>query len=161
MIFGTRQPPRPQQAGQPGDYFVTLRRSPRRYTVLSEVQGPHPDQIRFTPMGQTVVNAWFELGRRVDTVRPGPILIMPDHIHALLTLLPAKGILPPPPPAEDLLEQFRADSTHAVNRAARTMGQPLWEGDTLFRLLADEQEKEQAYQYMVADPARWLEEQKA
>ena len=43
----------------------------------------------------------------------------------------------------------------------RTALTPLWEGDTLFRLLADEQEKEQAYQYMVADPARWLEEQKA
>ena len=69
-----------------GPYFVTLCTRPRR-TGFGRITGSGPDAVLGpSALGTIVLNAWQAIPDHFPHVHLDAIQLMPDHLHAILTL---------------------------------------------------------------------------
>lgn len=66
----------------PGPYFVTLCLHPR------EPRLGHVDEeiVTLSPAGRAVHDLWLSIPRRFPSVLLDAFVVMPDHLHGILTL---------------------------------------------------------------------------
>ena len=70
---------------RPGYYFVTICVNHRR-RLLGRQRGA---TIALSPAGEMVERVWYDLARRYVGVEVDEFVVMPDHVHGLLKLIPA------------------------------------------------------------------------
>ena len=68
----------------PGYYFVTICVNHRR-RLLGMQSG---ETIALSPAGEMVERVWYDLARRYVGVQVDEFVVMPDHVHGLLKLVP-------------------------------------------------------------------------
>ena len=69
---------------RPGYYFVTICVNHRR-RLLGSQRG---ESIALSPAGEMVERVWYDLARRYVGVEVDEFVVMPDHVHGLLKLVP-------------------------------------------------------------------------
>ncbi|MBM3472944.1 MAG: hypothetical protein FJX75_06745 [Armatimonadetes bacterium] len=67
---------------QPGEYFVTLCTQDREVRFGEIVR----EQMRLSHVGEVIEERWRAVEAKFPTVTLGPYVIMPNHLHAILTL---------------------------------------------------------------------------
>ena len=116
------------------------------YAVAFRVKDGHLTE----PERQTVLDAcshWH--GERLDLHLA---VVMPDHVHLLFTPRPidnGDGWYPLP----ELLHSIKSLSATTINRARGTQG-ALWQADSYDRLVRDEQEFADTWEYLRQNPVR-------
>lgn len=70
--------------GLPGNYFVTLC-TKSRIRCFGEVTN---GKIIYSPQGAVAHVLWSEISNYAERVCIGPFVVMPDHIHGIITLKP-------------------------------------------------------------------------
>lgn len=80
---------------KPGAYFVTVCTKGRRCILASTVVGAIIDrpqsEMMLSPYGVAVDNAIKEIAQHYENVYVDSYVIMPNHIHMILVLLPFEG----------------------------------------------------------------------
>jgi REP element-mobilizing transposase RayT len=69
-----------------GSYFVTVCASIRA-PVFGAIVG---DEVRLTDAGRLVEACWLEIPEHFQSVRLDAFVVMPDHLHGILELMPAR-----------------------------------------------------------------------
>ncbi|WP_218079712.1 transposase [Anthocerotibacter panamensis] len=93
---------------QPGAYFVTMVTKDRAPILSYIIQGT----VLLSPIGEIVHRCWYHLPKHFPNIQVTPFVVMPDHIHGIITInldRPTPSIPAPPTPEERKGNAFAED----------------------------------------------------
>jgi len=110
------------------------------------------------------LDAWNELPTHFLPVQLGDIVIMPNHIHAIIALnncdkagqSPAATISSPS--LSVIVGEWISYSTNLVNAMNQTPGKTLWQRGFHDHIIRSKDEWQQISLYITSNPSRWLED---
>jgi putative transposase len=150
---------------QAGSYFVTICTHEKK-CVLGSVES---SQVQLSRVGEIVRATWNALPERFSRVVLDELVIMPNHLHAILTLM-VEGFAPPGsvnmnkmPAARpaayfslpDVIGAFKSISTIHVNRLMNSKGSPLWQRSYFEHVIRNGEDLKNAQRYILDNPLRW------
>jgi putative transposase len=133
-----------------GFYFVTLcirDRLPLLGTVVAS-------EMRLTPAGELVQQVCAETPHRCPGVELDTLVIMPDHLHAVISLLGEASSL------SAGIHRIKSRATARYALGVRASGWPafhggLWQQGFHDRIIRDDKELNAMREYVVQNPLRW------
>lgn len=148
---------------QPGAYFVTICVQDRRPCLSAIARG----EVRLSPIGAIVQRHWQALPRHFPFITAEPFVVMPDHLHGIVTIHERASAEQPSPQSEPhgttpgslaaIIQNFKSVSTRMVNRLEDTPGARLWMEDYYERIVRDQAALEQITRYIAKNPSLWRE----
>jgi len=135
----------------PGCYYVTLCTRNRKQ-LLSHVQPgslPGEVQIVLTPHGMVAERELKALENRYPDVRIDGYVIMPNHIHALITLTHQAAGASPRPTLMQVIGGFKSLTTRKC-----AIG-PFFQPSFYEHVIRNEQDYEEKAQYIRNNPVKW------
>jgi putative transposase len=161
-----------------GAYFITVC-THERECVLGEVSG---DEVVLTPAGAAVQQVWQSLPQRFPGLTLDAFVVMPNHIHGVLTTRSrartAHEHQPPMPDATSrclqpagaasgahnaptlgqVLRAFKSVSAIQANAALNRSGRPLWQRNYHDEVIRTDAALAHIRQYIAENPRRWAED---
>ena len=147
----------------PGTYFITICAYERK-CVLSHVQVSKPvgdglarPVVSLTNLGGIVEQQIVAIHKRFPTVLVDAYVIMPNHIHLLLSLQDDAGRASASPTVGSVVGAFKSLST----RAARPYlgGKPLFQRSFYDHVIRGEKDYSETWAYIDGNPGRWAEDE--
>ncbi|MGI8483493.1 MAG: transposase [Thermomicrobiales bacterium] len=140
----------------PGPYWVTIslyNRIPRFGTVDGE-------GVHLSDAGQMIEDAWMNMPARFPTIELDTHIVMPDHLHALLTLHDGSKNLPELTLGR-VIGAFKGFTTNQYSRGVRERGwipyrQYFWIEDYYEHVIRDERDLVARRLYIDWNPWRWI-----
>ncbi len=155
---------------QLGAYFVTIC-ADRRECLFGKVAD-----------GDVVLNHFGRLAHEewtyTEIIRPevqlDEFVIMPNHIHGIITMRQPEGsvgahgraplscedapLQRPPRSLGSLIAGFKSPVTKRINQSRHTPGQPVWQRNYYEHVIRGERDLHRIRQYIRDNPARWAED---
>lgn len=155
---------------QAGAYFVTIV-TWRRETLFGDVVN---GVMVLNDFGGIVREEW----ERTAFIRPrvvlGAFVIMPNHIHGILTftdnvvndvnagatrrVAPALSTTLQSGSLGAVIGQFKSIVTKRINGLQNVSGRPVWQRNYHERIIRDESEMDRITRYIEVNPSRWAED---
>jgi len=148
---------------QAGGYFVTLCTRARQCLFGKMVDF----EMRLNQAGEIANNAWMTLSERYPNVLLDEYVIMPNHLHGIITIVGA-AVHPAPLAGDDvniaptkkitlgvIIAAFKSISAMNINTLLGTRGSPLWQRNYYEHIIRDEADLLEIRQYILNNPARW------
>ncbi len=135
--------------GQPGAYFITICTHERE--LLFE------DPL-FAEVART---EWHVSTQHRTEVRLDAFVVMPNHVHGIVWLLPVGARRASPvsgAPAQSLgafVGAYKSTVTRSVNIVRAMPGAPVWQRGYYEHVVRDEADLERVREYIRDNPARW------
>ncbi len=159
MELRKRKHPRLQgyDYGQAGHYFVTLCVKDRK-PVLSSIHVGRgaltPPRVALTPAGEITKQHIETINRVYPSVTVDRYVIMPNHVHLLLTLND---------PGDSGGMRASRPTLHTIIRSLKTMvtrklGRSIWQTSFYDRIIRDEKDFLNVCRYIDENPAKWAED---
>ena len=142
----------------PGAYFITICTHARR-CILSTItvgEGLAPPVVTLSSVGRCVKEQILALPARYPTVHIDNYVIMPNHVHLLLTFRMASGGASPSPTLFDVVRVLKSLSTRLSR--AQLGDLPLWQRSFHEHVIRNEHDYREIWEYIDANPARWAED---
>ena len=135
-----------------GTYFITICTAGReKWLWSSEDAGAtisRPHAVPLSDAGRTADDAINAIPLHYSTVRVDHYVIMPNHIHLLLTLLPADGRLIAAPTLSQVVGQLKRTISIKTGRS-------LWQKSFHDHIVRDQHDLEQIWMYIEHNPWNW------
>lgn len=156
--YGTRKPNRASgfDYRSPGPCFVTICVQERRCLFGSVAD----DAVRLNMAGTMVAGAWRTMARQFRDVQFDDSVVMPNHVHALLTLPlgDADG-----PELGTIIQAFKRLTPHRYVEGVKACGWPkfdgrLWQRSFHDHIVRNDRDMDRLREYIVANPALWAED---
>jgi REP element-mobilizing transposase RayT len=139
---------------QPGAYFVTICTYNRELSLEAE-------QVE-----EIVRSAWASLPARFPHVVLDEFVIMPNHIHGIVILVPttgapldsdtaSRGAASSAPTLGRVIRAFKSLSAIEANRIMNRSERPFWQRNYYEHIIRDEDELDIIRQYIRDNPLRW------
>lgn len=149
----------------PGWYFLTMACKDRQPLFGSIEEG----KMFLNNYGRIVDSEWIQSAIIRPSIRLGEHVVMPDHFHALVQILPCGDrqlsvptelSVPTRPPRSisSLVAGFKATSTRKINEIRGFSGEKVWQSDYHDRIVRDEGELNRIAKYIAENPMRWRSE---
>ncbi len=142
----------------PGAYFVTICTQARR-CILSQIavgEGLAPPETRLTAIGKCVEEQLLDLPRRFSSVGIDKYVIMPNHIHLIVSIQEAAGGASPSPTLFDVVRVLKSMTTR-LSRAY--LGDDLlWQRSYHEHVIRGEADYREIWSYIDTNPAKWAED---
>jgi putative transposase len=140
---------------QPAGYFVTICVEHRRSLLGHVVDGI----LVYSPAGTMVVKCWESIPEQYPFVEIDAFVVMPNHMHGVITLQPVDGGTPPKSLPE-VVAAFKSITTIAYKRAMAAeawepIGQRLWQRSFHDRVIRGDRHLERAREYVEGNPGNW------
>ena len=145
----------------PGAYFLTICTAEKR-CILSRIpivgEGLAPPAVELSEIGKIVEEQILDLPRRFPSVSLDKYVIMPNHVHLLISLTggEASGGASPSPTAVDVVRAMKSISARQCR--ARFGIYPLWQRSFHDHVIRGEKDYLEIWQYIDNNPARWAED---
>jgi len=159
---------------QPGAYFVTICTRDRESLFGHVVNG----EMHFNEAGEIAQRCWEDIPAHFPSVKLDAFVVMPNHVHGII-VIGCKGEASVPPHAfqeqsgsdasplrqpphgtqpgslSAIVQNFKSISTRRMNAACGAPGRPLWLRNYYEHIVRSEQELTAIREYIMANPARW------
>jgi REP element-mobilizing transposase RayT len=138
--------------GHIGARFITVTTKPR-LNLLAEITAGN---VNLTDFGRIVKLCWDDLPRHFPEMDPDEMIVMPDHLHALIWIDPSKV-----PEGRDVrgvgevVKAWKSFSARRINEMRGTPGAPLWHRDYYDRIIRNEEQLDACRAYIRDNPSRW------
>lgn len=138
--------------GHYGARFITITTKPRS-TLLADISN---GTVTLTEYGEIVKKCWEELPGHFPEMDPDAMVVMPDHLHALIWITPSKA-----PEGKqvrgvgEVVKAWKSFSARRINEARGTPGAPLWHRDYYDRIIRNEEQLDACRAYIRENPLRW------
>ena len=143
---------------QCGTYFITMCIQHRECLLGAVVDGV----MELNKAGETVQSVWEALPKRFTSILLDEFVVMPNHVHGILVIVPAnqksqseKGAASGAPTVGKILRAFKSISAIRVNSLLSRSGQPLWQRNYYEHIIRNERTLERAREYIAMNPRRW------
>ena len=162
-----------------GAYFITICTFERECLLGDVVAG----EMRLNAAGQCVAMILDSLPERYPDVEVDAFVIMPNHIHGIITItgdVPVGAIHESPdlnlPQRERAIREsplpdrramtlskvigyLKMNTAKRINQLRNNPGVPVWQRNYYERVIRNELELESIQQYIVDNPAKWQEDE--
>lgn len=122
--------------------------------------------MRLNALGHLAAACWLALPGHVPGIELDEYVVMPNHMHGLLTLreridLPSSSSVVPVKRITlgQVVALYKAAVTRAANRMIRPALGSIWQSRYHERIVRDETELNRFREYLIHNPARWQEDQ--
>lgn len=143
---------------QAGAYFVTIVAADRadRFGFIQD------GEMHLNPLGQCITREWQRLVARFEGLELDSYILMPNHLHGILMLFPARqpraeptNTLPhvDPQSLSAIIRAFKS-STTLLYHHMRGSG-PLWQRNYYEHILRGPSDLDNTRAYIFANPAQW------
>jgi putative transposase len=136
-------------------YFLTVCTSARKTILGTVCEG----MLQPSAMGRIVSECWFELPYHYARLELGAFVVMPNHIHGLISLHdPAGAGLRPAPTTATLSEivgVFKSFSSRRIHATSASSPKKIWQRGFYEHIVRNSDECEGINRYILQNPARW------
>ncbi len=142
----------------PGAYFITICTKDKR-CILSDVVvgvGLAPPAVRLTAIGKTIDEQIKLLPTRYPSITIDKYVIMPNHVHILLSLREVPGGASPSPTVIDVVRAFKSLSTRLCR--PRLGKKLLFQRSYHDHVIRNEQDYQRIWNYIDGNPGKWTED---
>ena len=137
-----------------GAYFVTICTDKKRKCLSDVSRGG----VLPRPFGKVVENELLALSERYEVVID-KYIIMPNHIHILLTVQRAGQSPAPTHNLSSVIGAFKSRTTKEINQMMNTPGRKLWQRSYFDHVIRNEADYLRIWQYIDDNPAHWAEDE--
>ncbi len=143
----------------PGAYFVTICTHEKR-CILSDIaavgEGLAPPAVSLSTIGRIVEEQLSDLPRRFPSVSVDRYVIMPNHVHLLLSLSESTGGASPSPTLTDVICVLKSMTTRLSSSCLGAA--PLWQRSFHDHVVRGQRDYDEIWKYIEANPARWRDD---
>lgn len=139
---------------QPGSYFVTICVQSRK-RLLGVVAN---SAVSLSSLGEIAANSWESIAIKYPSATVDTHCIMPNHVHAILSIAEGRGGVTPPlqkPTLGQMVAFYKYETTKLMNAALNTPGSRIWQRGFYEHVIRDERDYETRWNYILANPANW------
>lgn len=155
---------------QPGTYFVTICAQHRKCLFGTIVNG----QMQLNEIGKIIVECWNRIPQHFPSVGLGDYVIMPNHIHGIITqnIVGARspcstenasnrrGEVTSPahrdlPALGKIVAYFKYQSTKHINQHHNTPRTRIWQRNYHDHIIRDDPDLQRIRQYIQENPMKW------
>ena len=149
---------------QAGAYFVTICAQNKDCLFGEIVNG----EMKLNDAGQIVTKTWDDLAGRFPSIALDAFVVMPNHVHGIITIVGAQFIAPKDrdavnpgainraPTVGEIVRTFKAVSTRMVRRNGLSVFS--WQRNYYEHVIRGEGDLESIREYVTNNPARWVED---
>jgi len=144
-----------------GAYFVTTNVKENR-CLLSRIavgRGLAPAEPRLTPLGEIARQQILDLPRRFPHVSVDHYVVMPNHVHIILSFRGDAAGASPRPTLMQVVGAFKSLTARLCNQAMNTPGEKLWQDSFYESILRGDKAYLDAWNYIDTNPAKWAEDE--
>jgi len=133
---------------KPGSYYVTIC-THEKHRFFGEIQN---NTACLNEPGNIAQRNWLALPQRFPTLEIDEYIIMPDHMHGIITIAEIPSSTKAPTLGQ-IVQVFKG----ATSRQIRTTCLPefAWERDFFERIIRKDGELDRTRQYIMNNPIRW------
>ena len=146
---------------RPGAYFVTICTHERECLFGDVINGT----MGLNEYGQIAHEEWVRSGEIRQEIRLDEFVVMPNHVHGIITIVGAgsprpgsKGAETAPlrrPTLGQIVAYFKYQSTKRINEIRGAPGTPLWQRNYYEHVVRNEDEWNEIRTYIIENPLRW------
>lgn len=138
-------------------YFITVCTQGKKQ-ILSKIVGDGLPVPKLTSIGKIVREYVEKISEKYPTARVEKYVVMPDHIHLLITLESEDdGTGDPSPTTDRIMGWFKYQTTKTINEHNNTAGKKFWQRSYYDHVIRNETDFEETYWYIELNPQRWIE----
>jgi len=149
---------------QNGSYFVTIVTHDRKHLFGEVVKG----EVVLDEVGRMVEGVWASIPAHFPQVELGEFVIMPNHIHGIISItVGARHAVPlQPNPFEEfgqpvpgslptIIRSFKSASSRMFHQFPNYAGDHLWQRNYYEHIIRNERDHLAIYDYILANPMNW------
>jgi putative transposase len=139
---------------QAGAYFITICTLDRE-CLFGEIRD---GQNRLNQYGKLVEEAWNYLPNHFPSIELDSAVIMPNHFHGILLILPARSETENRPTLGNIIAYFKYQSTKQIDRIRQLPNQKIWQRNYYEHIVRTEETLEKLRRYIENNPQKWHED---
>jgi REP-associated tyrosine transposase len=136
-------------------YFLTICTSERKTTLGAVREGMAQPSV----VGRIVSACWFELPYHYARLELGAFVVMPNHVHGLISLRDSvgAGLRPAPTTAtvSEIVGAFKSFSSRRIHATNASSPKKVWQRGFYEHIVRNRDECERISRYVLQNPARW------
>lgn len=137
-----------------GAYFVTICIQHRK-CILGTIVGDGFPVPKLTVYGEIVDDLINEISLKYDGVCVDKYVIMPNHIHMLLTISCDSGTGNPSPTISKVMGWLKYTATKQINMVCHVSGRSIFQRSFYDHIIRNENDYNEIWQYIENNPAKW------
>jgi len=144
----------------PSDYFITICTHERENLFGEVIDGI----MVLNNIGKIAQDCWYDLPNHYPHIYLDEFVIMPNHIHGVITILADDHIVGAglnPAPTEkpyklsEIIRGFKTFSARKINEIKNTKGNPVWQRNYYEHIIRNQQSYDEIYAYILSNPQTW------
>ena len=160
---------------EPGDYFVTICAQNKK-CLFGEVVDC---EMKLNDLGRMVEKWWIELKKKFPSVGLDEYIIMPSHLHGVITIIdpvgadlcvcPQRSYCPSKkgghagPPLQEIIQWFKTMTTNEYVQNVKTKNWPpfekrLWQRNYYEHIIRGKNDLDKIRDYIISNPGVWTED---
>jgi len=142
-----------------GTYFVTICAGNRVPIFGEVVRG----RVHLSPAGRIAKRCWLEIPRCHPRIQLDAFVVMPDHIHGILTFAdppttpdrPRRFGDAVPGSLSTILGAYKAQVTKRINALRHTPDKKVWQRNYFEHIVRNTAALQRIRRYIITNPVRW------
>ena len=147
-----------------GQYFVTVCAF-EMHCIFGKVENR---EVRLSRIGEIATELWLEIPHHFHEVAVDPFIVMPNHLHGILTIRRARHAVPLQEehhaegfrkPVEGsvptIVRSYKSAVTKRVREALGSRKMDVWQSNYFERVMRNGKEFGDASRYILENPLRW------
>jgi putative transposase len=137
-----------------GSYFITICTSDKQCLFGQIVDS----KVKLNPFGIIVESVWKEIPLHYPDINNDVFIVMPNHIHGIITIHEGKraGSKPAPTrPLSEIVRAFKTYSSRGINELRHSQGVSVWQRNYYEHVIRNENDYHEIGEYIYYNPAKW------
>jgi len=132
-----------------GAYFVTICTKNKEHILWDVGAGiARPNQIKLSKYGEIIENAIINISQKYSMVNVDKYVVMPNHIHMLLSVCDKSGRAMLAPTISQVVQQFKGAVTKQI-------GQSVWQKLFHDHIIRNQKDYSKIWEYIDHNPQNW------
>jgi len=149
---------------QPGAYYVTIVTHDRKSIFGRIING----DMELNDIGKMVKEVWMAIPDHFPNVEMGEYVIMPNHIHGIISItveathaspLPRISKGPMPGSIGAIIGSYKSAATRSFHKIQNSHENSLWQRNYYEHIIRNERDYQAIYEYILANPINWEEDE--
>jgi len=117
--------------------------------------------MELNDFGEVVKLVWQEIPLHYPEVNNDEFIVMPNHIHGIITIDENQRAGSKPAPTtgkhqlSEIVRAFKTYSARKINELRKTPGTPVWQRNYYEHIILNENDYHQIGEYILYNPAKW------
>ena len=139
---------------QMGSYFLTICTQNRK-NILGAIVGEGSPLPRLSPYGE-IVDGWIQkIPEKYPETAVECYVIMPNHIHILLSIVRDDGRGNPSPTVDTVIGWLKYQATKEINQLRGSSGDKIFQRSFFDHIVRNRDDYYEIYKYIYENPIRW------